>query len=179
MEILVISGGPRKHGRSAIAARFIERTYGFHTLDLSVLEMPMYTGEEEQTTNPVVKSLRKSVLESDAVLLLSPEYHSAMSGALKNTLDFLSSTQFLHKPVGLMAIAGGGKGGINCLNNMRTVMRGVYANAIPRQLVLDPSVFDYDRDGLSKEAAEQVDGLIEELKMYARVAKEVKAQQPI
>ena len=179
MEILVISGGPRKHGRSAIAARFIERTYGFHTLDLSVMEMPMYTGEEEQTTNPVVKSLRKSVLESDAVLLLSPEYHSAMSGALKNTLDFLSSTQFLHKPVGLMAIAGGGKGGINCLNNMRTVMRGVYANAIPRQLVLDPSVFDYDRDGLSKEAAEQVDGLIEELKMYARVAKEVKAQQPI
>jgi azobenzene reductase len=179
MKIVVISGGPRKHGRTAIAARFIERTYGFHTLDLSVMEMPMYTGEEEQTTNPVVKSLRQSVLEADAVLLLSPEYHSAMSGALKNTLDFLSSTQFLHKPVGLIAMAGGGKGGINCLNNMRTVMRGLYANAIPRQLVLDPSIFDYDRDGLTKEAAEQVEGLIEELKMYARVAKEVKAQQLI
>jgi azobenzene reductase len=76
-------------------------------------------------------------------------------------------------------MAGGGKGGINCLNNMRTVMRGVYANAIPRQLVLDPSVFDYDRDGLNREAAEQVDGLVEELKMYARIAKEVKEQQLI
>lgn len=179
MKILVISGGPRKHGRTAIAARFIERTYGLHTLDLSVMEMPMYTGEEDQTTNPVVKSLRQSVLEADAVVLLSPEYHSAMSGALKNTLDFLSGTQFLHKPVGLIAIAGGGKGGINCLNNMRTVMRGVYANAIPCQLVLDPSTFDYDRDGLLKEAAQQVDKLIEELKMYTRIGEEVKVQQLI
>lgn len=177
MNILVISGGPRKHGRSAIAARFIERTYGFHTMDLSVMEMPMYNGEEEQAANPVVKSLRKAVLEADAVLLISPEYHSAMSGALKNTLDFLGSTQFLHKPVGLIAIAGGGKGGINCLNNMRTVMRGVYANAIPRQLVLDPSTFDYDRDGLVKEAIEQVTGLIDELKMYARIGNEIKLHQ--
>jgi len=179
MKILVISGGPRKHGRTAIASRFIERTYGFHTLDLSVMEVPMYSGEEEQTSHPVVKSLRQSVLEADAVLLLSPEYHSAMSGALKNTLDFLGSTQFLHKPVGLIAIAGGGKGGINCLNNMRTVMRGVYANAIPRQLVLDPNRFDYDRDGLEKEAAGQVDGLVEELKMYAHIGKEIKAQSMI
>ncbi|EPD50727.1 NADPH-dependent FMN reductase [Paenisporosarcina sp. FSL H8-0542] len=179
MKILVISGGPRKHGRTAIAARFIERTYGFHTMDLSVMGMPMYTGEEEQANESVVKSLRQAVLEADAVLLLSPEYHSAMSGALKNALDFLGSTQFLHKPVGLLAIAGGGKGGINCLNNMRTVMRGVYANAIPRQLVLDPSTFDYDRDGLVKEAAEQVDGLIEELKMYARIGNEMKSQSLI
>jgi len=179
MKVLVISGGPRKHGRTAIVARFIERTYGFHTLDLSVMEVPMYNGEDEQGTNPVVKSLRQSVLEADAVLLLSPEYHSAMSGALKNSLDFLGSTQFLHKPVGLIAIAGGGKGGINCLNNMRTVMRGVYANAIPRQLVLDPNRFDYDRDGLEKEAADQVNGLIEELKMYANIGREIKAQSLI
>jgi azobenzene reductase len=177
MNILVISGGPRKHGRSAIVARFIERTYGFHTMDLSVMEMPMYNGEEEQATNPVVKSLRKSVLEADAVLLISPEYHSAMSGALKNALDFLGSTQFLHKPVGLLAIAGGGKGGINCLNNMRTVMRGVYANAIPRQLVLDPSTFDYDHDGIVNEAAEQVNGLIDELKMYAKIHEGIKSSQ--
>lgn len=176
MKILVISGGPRKHGRTAIAARFIERTYGFHTIDLSVMEIPLYNGEEEQATNPAVQSLRQSVLEADGVLMISPEYHSGMSGALKNTLDFLGSTQFLHKPVGLIAIAGGGKGGINCLNNMRTVMRGVYANAIPRQLVLDPNRFDHDRDGLVEEAAEQVSGLIEELKMYAQVGKEIREQ---
>lgn len=176
MKIIVISGGPRKHGRSAIAARFIERTYGFHTMDLSVMNIPLYNGEEEQAKNPVIQSLRQSVLEADAILLISPEYHSAMSGAMKNMLDFLSSTQFLHKPVGLIAIAGGGKGGINCLNNMRTVMRGVYANAIPRQLVLDPNRFDYNSDGLVEEAAEQVWGLVEELKMYAHIGKEIKEQ---
>ncbi|AYC30199.1 NADPH-dependent FMN reductase [Paenisporosarcina cavernae] len=177
MNIVVISGGPRKNGRTGIVARMMERTYGFHTLDLSVMEMPLYNGEESQAKEPVIQSLRKAVLEADGVILLSPEYHSAMSGALKNALDFLGSTQFLHKPVALLAVAGGGKGGINCLNNMRTVMRGVYANAIPKQLVLDPDRFDYDIDGLTKEAAEQVHLLVEELKMYARIGNEIKQEQ--
>ena len=59
-----------------------------------------------------------------------------MSGALKNSLDYLSSSEFIHKPVALLAVAGGGKGGINALNSMRTVARGVYANAIQNKLCL-------------------------------------------
>ena len=57
-------------------------------------------------------------------MLCTPEYHNAMSGALKNSLDYLSSSEFVHKPVALLAVAGGGKGGINALNSMRTVARG-------------------------------------------------------
>lgn len=47
---------------------------------------------------------------ADGVVLCTPEYHNAMSGALKNSLDYLSSSEFLHKPVALLAVAGGGKG---------------------------------------------------------------------
>lgn len=84
-----------------------------------------------------------------------------MSGALKNALDFLGSDEFEHKTVALIAVGGGGKGGMNALNNMRIVMRGVYANVIPRQLVLDPPCFVSGE--LTKEAAQQVDALILEL----------------
>jgi azobenzene reductase len=124
----------------------------------------VYQAELENVVN-----LRTKVKQADGVLLLSPEYHSGMSGTLKNALDFLGSEQFHSKPVGLLAVAGGGKGGINALNNMRVVGRGVYANVIPKQLVLDPHCFDYENDTLNTESAELVDALYKELVMYTKM----------
>lgn len=45
-------------------------------------------------------------------------------------------------------------------------MRGVYANAIPKQLVLDPICFDYENRKLLEDSDVLVNQLIEELKMY-------------
>jgi azobenzene reductase len=169
MNVVIINGSPRKKGRTGIAARFISREYHLDIVDLSKGDLPLYNGEEEQSYHDAVKDLRKKVREADGVILASPEYHSGMSGALKNALDFLSSDYFAHKPVALLSCAGGGKGGINCLNNMRIVARGVYANVIPKQLVLDPDCFDYDQDGLLDQPAEIVKGMMKELEMYVNL----------
>lgn len=166
MKILVINGSPRKTGRTRIAASYIADSYHTEYFDLSVQEIPLFNGEEKQGQLQVIKELKRAVTEADAVILLSPEYHNGMSGVLKNALDFLSNEQFAHKPVGLIAIAGGGKGGINALNNMRTVMRGLYAYAIPKQLVLDPVCFDYEKKEIKPEPALLVKQLIDELMVY-------------
>jgi azobenzene reductase len=167
VNILVINGGPRKTGRTSIAASYIAALYKANYFDLSEQNLPLFNGETKQGQLQVIKDIKSAVTAADAVILLSPEYHSGMSGALKNALDFLSSEQFSHKPVGLIAVAGGGKGGINALNNMRTVMRGVYANAIPKQLVLDPICFDYEKREIKTEPALLVKQLIDELTVYA------------
>ncbi|CAG9621768.1 NADPH-dependent FMN reductase [Sutcliffiella rhizosphaerae] len=169
MKILAISGSPRKSGRTGIAARFLAKEYGVEVIDLSEGNIPLYNGEAYQSDLDNVLALRAKAKEADAIILLTPEYHSGMSGSLKNALDYLSSEQFHSKPVGLLAVAGGGKGGINALNNMRIVGRGVYANIIPKQLVLDPHCFDYDNDSLNKESAELVNGLYKELVMYVKM----------
>jgi len=168
MKILIINGSPRQKGRTGIATRFMARKYKMDLLDLSTSDIPLYNGEEAQGQLASVKKLREQVKEADGVILASPEYHSGMSGALKNAIDFLGSDQFAHKPVALLVVAGGGKGGINALNNMRTVGRGVYANVIPRQLVLDPHCFNYEEDGLNEDSAVMVDNLVSELKMYVQ-----------
>ncbi|MGG1400947.1 NADPH-dependent FMN reductase [Bacillus salipaludis] len=168
MKVVIINGSPRKKGRTRIAARFIAKKYDAELLDLSEVNIPLYNGEAEQAELPEVQQLKRMVKEADALILASPEYHSAMSGALKNALDFLSSEQFAQKPVALLAVAGGGKGGINALNNMRMVARGLYANAIPKQLVLDPHCFDYEQNTLNQESAELVDGLLKELILYTK-----------
>jgi azobenzene reductase len=38
---------------------------------------------------------------------------------------------------------------MNALANMRTVMRGVYANVIPKQLVLDPIHIDMEKKSMA------------------------------
>lgn len=169
MKILVINGSPRKNGRTGIATRSIERKYEVEHIDLSgVGAVPLFNGEDEQDKLESVIQLRNKVKAAAGIIFASPEYHSGMSGVLKNALDFLGSEHLQHKPVALLAVAGGGKGGINALNNMRTVMRGLYANSIPRQLVLDPKSFDYDNDTLHEEAVIQVSALMEELKLYMK-----------
>lgn len=167
MNILVISGSPRTHGRTRIAAAYISSVYQTDLIDLSEFILPLFNGEAEQAELMRVQELKQCVSKADAIVLLSPEYHSGMSGALKNALDFLSSEQFKYKPVALLAAAGGGKGGINALNNMRTVMRGLYANAIPRQLVLDPVTIDVENATLTEHMAASIKELMEELHMFA------------
>jgi len=169
MNVLVLNGGPRKTGRTKIAATYIAKVYQAKHFDLSEKEMPLFNGEETTSHHPNVQELRKLVTDAEAIVLLSPEYHNAMSGALKNALDFLSSEHFSHKPVALVAVAGGGKGGINALNNMRTVMRGLYAHAIPKQVVLDPHCFDYERKELNTESASLIEQLMNELSVYKEV----------
>lgn len=166
MKLTVINGSPRKRGRTGIAARFIAKKYGIDVIDLAKEDLPLYNGEEEQEQFHAVKNLRQKIANSDGVILASPEYHSGMSSALKNALDYLSSEQFAHKPVALLVVAGGGKGGINALGNMRIVGRGLNANVIPRQIVLDPHCFDYENEWLHEEPAKLVDQLLNELQLY-------------
>lgn len=175
MKFTIINGSPRKTGRTGIAARFIAKKYGAELIDLSKGNIPLYNGEEAQLQIESVQALRKTISESDGIILASPEYHSGMSGALKNSLDFLGSEHFANKPVALLVAAGGGKGGINALTNMRMVGRGVYANVIPRQLVLDPHCFDYENDWLHDEPAKLVEQLMNELNMYAKIYAQMKA----
>ncbi|MEC1599903.1 NADPH-dependent FMN reductase [Bacillus halotolerans] len=163
MNILVISGSPRTHGRTRIAAAYISSVYQTDLIDLSEFILPLFNGEAEQAELMRVQELKQRVSKADAIVL----YHSGMSGALKNALDFLSSEQFKYKPVALLAAAGGGKGGINALNNMRTVMRGLYANAIPRQLVLDPVTIDVENATVTEHMAASIKELMEELHMFA------------
>ncbi|HYK71628.1 MAG TPA: NADPH-dependent FMN reductase [Pseudoneobacillus sp.] len=169
MKILMINGSPRKNGRTGMATRCVARKYEVDVVDLSGDDaVPLYTGEDAQDLLESVQKLQQKVKEADGIILASPEYHSGMSGVLKNALDFLGSEHFRHKPVALLAVAGGGKGGINALGNMRTVMRGLYANTIPRQLVLDPVCFDYEQDGLKPDSMKLVDALVEELMLYMK-----------
>ncbi|WP_375345246.1 NADPH-dependent FMN reductase [Priestia megaterium] len=172
MNILIINGSPRETGRTTQVTREIHKSYQSSFLDLSQLSLPIFTGEPHQYGIEEVKVLTEAIEKADGVLLATPEYHGAMSGALKNAFDFLNSAYFAHKPVALLAVSGGGKGGINALNNLRTVTRALYANVLSKQLVLDPADI-LEKGTLRKNAADGIHELVNELTMYTQVSKQI------
>ncbi|MFY4774123.1 NADPH-dependent FMN reductase [Metabacillus sp. RGM 3146] len=176
MKITVLSGGPRKTGRTKIAANYIAEKFNTELVDLSELILPVFTGEESQYENKAVKELQEKVRAAEGIVLLSPEYHGGMSGALKNALDFLNSEYFAQKSVALLTVAGGGKGGINTLNQLRVIMRALYANAIPKQLVLDPHCFNKEEGKLFDEPAALVKQLMDELTLYTKVTNQIRTE---
>ncbi|ANF46355.1 MULTISPECIES: NADPH-dependent FMN reductase [Priestia] len=172
MNILIMNGSPRETGRTTQMTRELHKSYQSSFLDLSQLSLPIFTGEPHQYETEEVQELIEKTEKADGILLATPEYHGAMSGALKNAFDFLNSAYFAHKPVALLAVSGGGKGGINALNNLRTVTRALYANVLSKQLVLDPADI-LEKGTLRKNAANGIHELVNELTLYTQVSKQI------
>ncbi|WP_036698733.1 NADPH-dependent FMN reductase [Paenibacillus taiwanensis] len=144
--ILLISGSPRANSNSNRVITYLKQQLEVsgtdcHVFDLREDLLPLYRNEGNQYEDVNVSRLVQLVEQADGYIICTPEYHGAMSGALKNALDFLNSKNFSGKPCVIAATAGGGKGGINALNNLRTVMRSLYVNVLPMQVIADPPVF--------------------------------------
>ena len=99
------------------------------------LQLPMMDPGTNEVPSQVTY-LRETVRKADAVLVGSPEYHAGPSGALKNAIDYLEYKIVGGKPVGLICMSGGPRGGINTLNSLRLTFRALHTNVIPEQLAV-------------------------------------------
>lgn len=143
MKVLLFCGSARADSNSRRVVLYVDsllRQAGVETtiFDVGEQKLPLFDGEKETFAHPLVTSLQKQALDADGFFVCSPEYHSGMSGSLKNAFDFLNWDHFSKKPVSIAATAGGGKGGINALNNLRLVLRGVGALVLTQQVAVDP-----------------------------------------
>jgi azobenzene reductase len=137
--------------------------------DLREHRFPLYDPDTDDDLPPEVADFKNQASQADAFILGTPEYHSGMSGALKNAIDFLGSREFRNKSVGLLCSSGGGKGGINALNNLRTVVRGVMGLAIPEQAVVDEDDFDEHMQMVNAERRSRVEAMALAVRRYARL----------
>jgi len=76
-----------------------------------ISEIPMYNGDDEKARGfpDSVLRLRSRVADADALLIASPEYNFSITGALKNTWDWLSRPP--DPPINLLPAAILGVGG--------------------------------------------------------------------
>ncbi|MDH2882652.1 NADPH-dependent FMN reductase [Bacillus cytotoxicus] len=158
--ILVISGSSRTFSNNRGLANYVvnnlnQKGQEVEFFDLSKNPLPIFTGNVTEYENANVSKLKEIANRANSFVICTPEYHNGMSGGLKNALDFLSKEQFLNKPVTILCAAGSGKGGVNALNNLRLVIRGLHGLVLPQQHICDSIFFD-DCQNLIDEVSKEI-----------------------
>jgi NAD(P)H-dependent FMN reductase len=99
-------------------------------INLADYPLPLYNAdlEKEQGLPENAKKLKQLMLEHDGLLIASPEYNSAFSALLKNTIDWMSRAEssdekplaaYQGKVAAIMAASPGALGGIRGLVFLR------------------------------------------------------------
>ena len=119
------------------------------------LRLPLYDGDlEAQGIPPEVQALADQIKTADAVVIAGPEYNKALSGVLKNALDWVSRVPggvWRGKPVAIVSAAAGRAGGERSQMTMRHAMLPFRAHVLP-----GPEVFiaapdkEFDENGRLK-----------------------------
>jgi NAD(P)H-dependent FMN reductase len=94
-----------------------------------------------------VHALRNELQRAHGIILGTPEYHSGVSGVLKNALDLMGFNEFEGKMLGLVGISGGKLGAIGALNSLRAIGRSLHAWVIPEQVAIAEAWKAFAEDG--------------------------------
>jgi NAD(P)H-dependent FMN reductase len=141
------------------------------TIDGTKLDLA-FPGEPETED---AKELKKTIIESDAVVFATPEYHGTFSAYAKIIIENLGYPSVLKgKPLALLGVASGRIGAIKSLEHMRSTCAHIGAIVMPGAISIAGirRAFDEDdncTDSKTKEALEVLaENLDEFLHNYVR-----------
>lgn len=187
--LLILSGSARSGSlsrRLAQAASLAATQAGFvaRELDLRALALPVYDGDLEAAEGlPAgVGVLHQALLDSDAVLVVTPEYNGFPTPLFINSMDWLSRIQAsegrpsgvagtANKPTALLSMSPGAVGGLRALNYVRQFLQMNFASlVIPQQFALGHAGDAFEADGTLKDERNRqaVQGVLDALAKLSR-----------
>ena len=142
------------------------------------LRLPLYDGDLEAADGipAEVQTLAGQISDADAVLMVGPEYNKAMSGVLKNALDWVSRTEgnpWREKPVAILSAAAGRAGGERSQMTMRHAMTAFRPHLLygPEVMIAGASkAFDEDGQLTDERSVKVLTELMAELRKTAGLA---------
>jgi FMN reductase len=166
LKLLGLAGEYRSSSKSGMLvneALKIAESKGAEVVFWDLNEKPLpFVGEDGCWNHPTVQEFQNLLLESDAFLVASPEYHGTMSGVMKNTFDWMYDKHVGGKVFGLMSTLGGVTNA-NTLNHMRISLRWLHAWPVPEQLAIGHVKEAFNEEGqLNDEALQgRLESLVE------------------
>ena len=125
IKVLGIAGSLRKgsynKGLMRAAVEVAPENMEIEVYDIK--DIPLYNQDMEANMPEVIKEFKKKIVESDAILIATPEYNYSIPGVLKNALDWGSrpygNDSWEGKPVAIMGATPSGFGTMRSQNHLR------------------------------------------------------------
>jgi len=117
------------------------------------LRLPLYDGdlEREQGIMEPVQRLADQIAAADAIIIACPEYNKALTGVMKNALDWVSRVPggvWRDKPVAIMSASNGRAGGDRSQFSLRLCLTPFRPRVLPGPEVMVAFAKDqFDEDG--------------------------------
>jgi chromate reductase len=151
--LLGISGSLRKASTNTLLMRNAAAIFNADTFIEGDINLPLYNGDLEAAEGvpASVQTLADQIAAADAVIIATPEYNKALSGSLKNALDWVSRTQgapWSGKPVAIMSAAAGRAGGERSQYSLRHAMTAFRPDILQGpEILLANSSNEFDENG--------------------------------
>ncbi|MDC0738007.1 NAD(P)H-dependent oxidoreductase [Cognatishimia sp. SS12] len=152
-KLLGLSGSLRADSSNTKLLREAARLYGDAAYTEANLNIPLYNGDDEEASGlpGPAQTLVRQIADADAILISTPEYNSAITGVLKNALDWVSRSKpqpWEGKPVAVMSAAAGRAGGIRAQSMLRSCMTPFKVRLAPAaELAVADSRNQFDAEG--------------------------------
>ena len=141
-DVLVIAASNGENLK--LAQRFVEQVQkqgnSADLLDLTTLELPLFTPREQDHGMPVeVPALHKQLMTAQRWVICAPEYNGSIPPVLTNAIAWLSvqgddfRALFNGRPIAMASFSGGG--GMELLVSLRIQLTHLGAQVVGRQLL--------------------------------------------
>ena len=148
MKVVVISGSPRKSGKTPVLMKHVfdyvkQNNPNAKFINLSEGGIDYYTGDGN--ISDTTKQTIKDITEADIWLVGTPIYNSFFSSALKNLFEYIDYKKTEGKSAGLVVLASGNSGFVDVQTLLTQLMS--YFNVItnPRAVFVTADTINNDQ----------------------------------
>lgn len=137
MKLVALVGSTRKESLNLALVKTMEERYR-EKIEITVAkidDLPYYNQDTEDNPSSAVLRLRKEIVSSDAVLIVTPEFNWSIPGVLKNALDWLSRAdkELKGKSVMVAGASTGQVGSLRAQQHLRQILSspGLSSRVLP------------------------------------------------
>lgn len=172
-KVLAFAGSTREDSvnkKLALEATYIATQLGAEAtfIDFKDYPIPFYDGDLEKAGMPEnALRLRKLMIESDVIVIASPNYNGSYSAILKNAIDWASRSEeggssreaFKGKKIILMSAAPGASGGVRGLQPLRSILENIGGEGVvmSQQITLPNAYTAFDDQGKLIDATKELE----------------------
>ncbi len=173
--MLILLGSIRQERKSDRLAYYlkdqlIQRGATVNLVDMKNYSLPIYGSTISEGEEKNVKAISSMLKSSQAVIIVTPEYHSNIPAALENVLEYCGR-DLIGKVIGIASASATKFGGLQASNNLQITLLNMGAYPASKRLLV-PEIhfaFNLDNQPVQNEIKEQAEKFLDELSSYANL----------